>query len=73
MLDCCVSNMRRQVSYEEGVEVADKWKAVGYMEVSAKSGYNVKHLFALLARQIIVDMMSEENVELKKNRNCLVL
>jgi len=44
---------KRQVSYEEGQALARKWKAVRYVETSAKTGYHVQDMFGGLVREII--------------------
>ena len=41
---------KRQVSYEEAQNLARKWKAVRYVETSAKTGYHVQDMFGGLVR-----------------------
>merc|ERR1712013_267857 len=44
---------KRQISYEEASNLARKWKAVRYIETSAKTGYHVQDMFGGLVREII--------------------
>lgn len=43
---------KRQVSYQEASDLADKWGAVRYIETSAKTGYNVRCMFGGLVRYV---------------------
>ena len=69
--------MKREVSSEEGLELANKLGAVSYMEVSARTGFNVQHLFALILREIVSRELKEDEKakgrRTKKAIGCLLL
>lgn len=50
----------RTVSYEEGKELANKYK-IPFMESSAKTGYQVKEAFETLAKEVYAKFEEEDN------------
>ena len=42
----------RQVNYSEAKEMADKW-GIEYIETSAKTNFNCKEVFEMLAQEIV--------------------
>eukprot|EP01084_Bolivina_argentea_P127083 224820_1 len=52
-------NNRRQVSYNEGKDLATKLNILHFMETSAKTGENVEKAMLLLAEQILFTMSGE--------------
>ena len=47
-----MSSYQRRVSYEEASELARRWRAVRYIETSAKTGYHVQDMFGGLVRYV---------------------
>ena len=47
-----ISNYQRRVSVEEATELAQRWRAVRYIETSAKTGYHVQDMFGGLVRYV---------------------
>ena len=43
----------REVSYSQAKQLADKWNCCSYIEVSAKTGYNINYLYSTIIRHII--------------------
>ena len=54
---------KRQVKYEEGIELAKKYNAP-FMEVSAKTGINVSEAFDMITKK-----MHEKNKEIAKRKD----
>ena len=55
----------RQVSSEEAAEFA-KSKGYSYMEVSAKTGQNVKNVFSMMVKEIHDKLNVDKNVGLSR-------
>jgi len=53
---------KRQITYEEATNLARKWKAVRYIETSAKTGYHVQDMFGGLVREIIAIQYQEQDM-----------
>ena len=49
----------RSVSYEEGKELAKKYN-ISFMESSAKTGYQVKEAFEILAKEVFAKFEEED-------------
>ena len=49
-----ISNYQRRVSFEEASELARRWRAIRYIETSAKTGYHVQDMFGGLVRYFIL-------------------
>eukprot|EP01084_Bolivina_argentea_P195931 335998_1 len=52
---------KRAITYEEAQNLARKWKAVRYIETSAKTGYHVQDMFGGLVREIIAIQYQEQD------------
>ena len=61
----------RQVSYNEAKDLADSW-GITYIETSAKTNYNCKEAFEILAKDII-KFKNELKIKKNKKRNVLLL
>eukprot|EP01084_Bolivina_argentea_P218952 371448_1 len=72
---------KRQVTYEEAQNLARKWKAVGYFEISATSRYDVEEVFNCLLREMLgiemlgMDEIQPQSSKKKKSRkkNCQIM
>ena len=56
----CEYVTNRKVGYKEGVKKAEEMGAIGYIETSAKSEYNVGNAFGLLVREMIKNKFNEQ-------------
>jgi hypothetical protein len=56
------------ISFEEASEVAKKFK-IDYVEVSAKTGMNVKILFELLCKYMVKKYEEPNNLSSRKKKN----
>ena len=54
-------NGERNVSYEEGKELANRYK-ISFTESSAKTGYQVKEAFEILAKEVFAKYEEEDDV-----------
>ena len=62
----------RQVSYIEAKDLADSW-GIPYIETSAKTNYNCKEAFEMLAKDII-KFKNELKTKLKnKKKECIIV
>ena len=64
-----------QVRFEEAIDFANKLGAVRYMEVSAKTGYNVDNAFGSLFRSIMEKKFRVQtgSQRVVKRKNCILL
>ncbi|MFX1257508.1 MAG: leucine-rich repeat domain-containing protein [Promethearchaeota archaeon] len=44
---------KREISYEEGLELAGKYDAIKFFECSGKTGKNVEKIFTILAKEVM--------------------
>lgn len=58
----------RNITFEEASELAKKFK-IDYVEVSAKTGLNVKILFELLSKYMVKKYEEPNNISSRKKKN----
>ena len=58
----------RNITFEEASELAKKFK-IDYVEVSAKTGLNVKILFELLSKYMVKKYEEPNNLSTRKKKN----
>lgn len=64
---------QRQVSYEEGRKLAESYKAVGYIETSARTGQNIEKAFATLVKAISSAKIKRDPPRPKPRWLCTIL
>lgn len=63
-------NYKREVSYEESAEFADKL-GINYFETSAKDNVNIENIFMYLVKNIYFNKEKDDKKEKKENINLL--
>eukprot|EP01084_Bolivina_argentea_P265816 450694_1 len=66
---------QREVTYEDAYKRATEWNALGYVEVSAKTGINVNNMFGDFLRKIIAQQseMNEHDGKMRQARRCCIV
>ena len=59
----CDNEEKREVSFEEGKKICDKYNLLFFMEVSAKTGFNIQKFLELAAIYIYQDYEINKNDE----------
>lgn len=59
----CDNEEKREVSFEEGKKICDKYDLLFFMEVSAKTGFNIQKILELAAIHIYQDYEINKNDE----------
>lgn len=73
----CDLESMREVSYEQGEELAKAWGDCAFMETSAKSFINIDEAFEEVTRQVLrkIPSMQGDVTEIKKKKKskCIIL